>query len=48
LKFEKRFRKLEKLVYEEGMQINEMSPNQLDDLWQKVKEQEKSAESHHF
>lgn len=41
LKFERRFRELEKIATNKGLQIKEMDTNELEDLWQEVKKQEK-------
>lgn len=41
LKFERRFRALEKMAIAQDLQINEMTVNELEDLWLKVKKQEK-------
>lgn len=41
LKFERRFREVEKKVNEKGMQVNTMNVNELEALWQEVKNQEK-------
>jgi len=41
LKFEGRFRKLEKIAGNRGLQINQMKPEQLENVWDEVKSQEK-------
>ena len=41
LKFERRFRKLEQIANRRGSQINEMTTNELENLWKEVKLQEK-------
>lgn len=41
LKFERRFRALEKIVKEKGLQIIKMNTDELEDLWQEVKKNEK-------
>ena len=40
LKFERRFRTLEKIANSKNLQINEMTTDELEDLWQEVKAQE--------
>lgn len=41
LKFERRFRELEKTANNKGMQVNEMNTDDLEKLWQEVKSREK-------
>ena len=41
LKFERRFRELEKIAFNKGLQISKMDINELEGLWQEVKKQEK-------
>ena len=41
LKFERRFRELEKMATVKDLQINDMTVDELEGLWQKVKKQEK-------
>lgn len=41
LKFEKRFRKLEKIVAAKGLQVNEMDVDELESVWREVKTLEK-------
>ena len=41
LKFERRFRALEEIANSKNLQLNEMTTDKLEDLWQEVKKQEK-------
>ena len=41
LKFERRFRTVEKKASRKGLQLNEMTANELEKLWQEVKKEEK-------
>lgn len=41
LKFERRFREVEKIANTKGLQINEMKINELENLWKEVKSSEK-------
>lgn len=41
LKFERRFRELEKIAYNKGFHVNETNTDELEKLWQEVKSREK-------